>query len=152
MPTYFPKGRSNRHFPEKMTFRGQGVESLLEIIDMFVPDEASNLVMDTAQGKEVFDFVTGEDFNEIRTPMYEYFPDHQVKSKFPAKITLRGPEVDALKEVFELLNGTKLSPEAEFLRDFVQNRMGSEKLHMNPPRFDQEVSDAESEEFAEQPA
>ena len=150
MPTYFPKGRSNRHFPEKMTFRGQGVESLLEIIDMFVPDEANNEVMDSMHGKEIFDFVTGEDFNEVRTPLYEYFPDHQVKAKFPAKITLRGPEVEALKEVFERLNGTELSPEAEFLRDFVQNHMGNEKLHVNPPRFKQEVLDAESEEFAEQ--
>ena len=133
MPTYFPKGRTKRNFPEKMTFRGAGVEGLLEIIDVFVPDDIDREVVASSHGKIIFDFITNEDFNETRTPLYEYFPDHHVNHKFPAKITLRGPEVDALKEMCEMLKDDQLSPEAQFLKDFVENQMKNEKLHVRMP-------------------
>ena len=130
MPTYFPKGRTNKKFAEKMTFRGAGVEGLFDVIDTFIPDDANRDVISSSQGKAIFDYVTSDDFNETRTPIYEYLPDHTINSKFPAKLTLRGAEVDALKEVLSLVGDADLSPEAEFLKSFVENQMGGEKLHL----------------------
>lgn len=130
MPTYFPKGRTNKKFAEKMTFRGAGVEGLFEIIDTFIPDEANRDYVGSTQGKAIFDYITADDFNETRTPIYEYLPDHTINSKFPEKLTLRGPEVEALREVLAKVSNDDLSETANFLKDFVENQIGNEKLHL----------------------
>ena len=146
MPTFFPKGRTNRKFAEKMTFRGAGVEGLIEIIDTFVPEQIDKSVDISAPGRDILDFVTSDDFNEIRTPLYEYLPDYHLNSKFPEKLTLRGPEVDALREILSKLNGAELSTEAEFLRDFVENQIGNEKLHVRMPNGSSENHSEDDDE------
>ena len=143
MPTYFPKGRTNKKFSEKMTFRGAGVEGLFDVIDTFIPDDANRDVISSSQGKAIFDYITSDDFNETRTSIYEYLPDHTINSKFPEKLTLRGPEVEALREVLAKVSDQDLSESANFLKDFVENQIGNEKLHL---RFNEVVETAENSE------
>ncbi len=131
MPTYLPGGHADKMYSEKLTFRGQGVEGLVEVIDAFVPDGADPNLLSTDYAKEVFVLLTGEDFPEVRTPMYEYLPEHHETKNYSERLTLRGHEVDALREVIAKVDRKDLSFNAATLIDFVMYKMGSEPIHID---------------------
>lgn len=131
MPTYLPGGKSDRTYSEKLTLRGQGVEGLVEVIDAFVPENADPNQLATPYAKEVFSLVTAEDFPEIRTPIYEYLPEHHETRDYSERLTLRGPEVDALREIIARVDRKDVSFNASTLMDFVMYKMRNEPVHID---------------------
>lgn len=132
MPTYLPGGQADRVFAEKLTFRGQGVEGLVEVIDAFVPEGADSNQLATNYAKDVFDLLTTtEDFPQVRTEMYEYLPEHHETKKYAERLTLRGHEVDALREIISRIDRKDLTFNAATLIDFVMYKMGSEPVHID---------------------
>jgi hypothetical protein len=131
MPTYLPGGQSDKVYAEKLTLRGQGVEGLVEVIDSFVPENADPNQLATPYAKEVFGFLTSEDFPEVRTPMYEYLPEQHETRSYAERLTLRGHEVEALREIISKVDRKDLSFNAATLIDFVMYKMGSEPIHVD---------------------
>lgn len=131
MPTYLPGGAAERTYSEKLTFRGQGVEGLVEVIDSFVPEDADENQLASPYAREVFKILTAEEFPETRTTTYEYLPEHSENKSYSERLTLRGSEVDALREVIAKVDRKDVSFEAAVLIDFVMYKMKDEPLHID---------------------
>jgi hypothetical protein len=130
MPTYLPGGQADKIYSEKLTLRGQGVEGLVEIIDAFVPEDADDAQLATPYAQEDFDILTADDFPQTRTPMYEYLPEHQESKKYAERLTLRGSEVDALREIISRVDRKDISFDAATLIDFVMYKMRDQPVHV----------------------
>lgn len=131
MPTYLPGGKSDKTYSEKLTFRGHGVEGLVELIDVFVPVTADPDQLSTPYAKEVFEILTMGDFPETRTATYEYLPEHHVFRKYAERLTLRGSEIDALREIISKIDRNNISFDAATLIDFVMYKMQDEAVHID---------------------
>ncbi len=138
MPTYLPGGTSDRTYAEKLTLRGKGVEGLIEVVDAFVPEDADANQLATAYAREVFELVTADDFEQVRTPLYEYLPEHHENKNFSERLTLRGGEVDALREIITKVDRKDLSFDAATLMDFVMYKMKDEPIHVDQSHRDSE--------------
>ena len=131
MPTYLPGGSSNKTYSEKLILRGKGVEGLVEVIDAFVPEDADVNQLASNYAREIFDFVTDDDFAQVRTPMYEYLPEHHENKSYAERLTLRGSEVDALREIISKIDRKDISFDAATLIDFVMYKMQNEAVHID---------------------
>jgi hypothetical protein len=131
MPTYLPGGKADKTYSEKLTLRGQGVEGLVEVIDAFVPDDVDANLLATGCAREILNLLTAEDFPEVRTPIYEYLPEHRETRDYSERLTLRGHEVNALREIIAKVDRKDLSFNAATLIDFVMYKMGSEPIHID---------------------
>lgn len=138
MPTYLPGGTTDRMYAEKLTLRGKGVEGLIEVIDAFVPEDADSNQLATTYAREIFDLVTADDFEQVRTPLYEYLPEHHENKNFAERLTLRGTEVDALREIITKVDRKDLSFDAATLLDFVMYKMKDEPIHVDQSHRDTE--------------
>jgi hypothetical protein len=138
LPTYLPGGTSDRTYAEKLTLRGKGVEGLIEVVDAFVPEDADANQLATAYAREVFELVTADDFEQVRTPLYEYLPEHHENKNFSERLTLRGGEVDALREIITKVDRKDLSFDAATLMDFVMYKMKDEPIHVDQSHRDSE--------------
>jgi hypothetical protein len=134
MPTYLPGGNSRKCYSEKLTLRGQGVEGLVEVIDAFVPANADSNLLATDSARKVLDFLVEDEFPKIRTDIYEYLPEHEEDRDYDERLTLRGNEVDALKEIIARVDRTDLSFDAATLVDFVMYKMRDEPVHIDQSR------------------
>lgn len=131
MPTYLPGGEANKSYSEKLTFRGQGVEGLLEVFDAFVPEDADENQLATSHAQEVFGLLNCNDFSQVRTPLYEYLPESHETKNYAERLTLRGPEVDALREIIARVDRKDLTFNAATLIDFVMYKMRNEPIHVD---------------------
>jgi hypothetical protein len=131
MPTYLPGGTAERTYSEKLTLRGQGVEGLVEVIDAFVPEDADANQLATPYAREVFKLLTAEEFSQSRTSTYEYLPEHFENKNYSERLTLRGKEVDALREIIARVDRKDVSFDASVLIDFIMYKMKDEPLHID---------------------
>jgi predicted nucleic acid-binding OB-fold protein len=82
--------------------------------------------------------VTADDFEQVRTPLYEYLPEHHENKNFSERLTLRGGEVDALREIITKVDRKDLSFDAATLMDFVMYKMKDEPIHVDQSHRDSE--------------